>query len=51
MNDAMVKANTSPAAVTTEPLSAIDRITPVSMPASFLGPLSINRVDPRREPT
>jgi hypothetical protein len=33
MNDAMVKANTSPAAVTTEPLPAIARMMPVLMPA------------------
>ena len=32
MNDAMVKANTSPAAVTTEPLPAMDRMMPVLMP-------------------
>ena len=33
MNDAMVNANTSPAAVTTEPLPAIDRMMPVLIPA------------------
>ena len=33
MNYAMVKANTSPAAATTEPLPAIDRMMPVLMPA------------------
>ena len=33
MNDAMVNANTSPAAVTTDPLPAIDRMMPVLMPA------------------
>jgi hypothetical protein len=33
MNDVMVKANTSPAAVTTEPLPAMERMMPVLMPA------------------
>jgi antitoxin VapB len=33
MNDAMVKANSRPAAVTTDPLPAIDRMMPVLMPA------------------
>src|SRR4029077_7849312 len=33
MNDAMVKANTSPAAVSTKPLPAMDRMMPVLMPA------------------
>ncbi len=33
MNDAIVNANTRPAAVTTEPLPAIERMMPVLIPA------------------
>jgi hypothetical protein len=45
----MVNANTSPAAVTTDPLRAMDRMTPVLMPASSSVSLPINRVNPRRD--
>ena len=42
-NDAMVKANTRPAAVTTEPLPAMARMIPVLIPAgtsSFIREIS-----------